>query len=97
MSKPSKKQLWSILLVVYVGVGFILSIEIFRRESKGELKTIEIEYSECEKKFNDYKNLWMKRNFLIHLDTMYNVRTVEEWCEKYDSLSCDTTILLGLD
>ena len=62
-----------------------------RRESRGELKNIEIEYSDCEKKFNTYKNLWMKQHFLIHLDTLYNVRTVEEWCEKYDSLNCDTT------
>tara|TARA_R110000824_G_scaffold311619_1_gene498748 strand:+ start:290 stop:580 length:291 start_codon:yes stop_codon:yes gene_type:complete len=96
MSKTSKKQLWAILLFVYVAVGIVLSIEIFRKESNGELKTIEIEYSKCENKFNAYKNLWMKQHFLIHLDTMYNVRTVEEWCEKYDSLNCDTTFL-GLD
>ena len=91
MSHPSKKQLWSILLCVYISVGIVLSIEIFNRESNGQFPSTEMEYSECEKKFNAYKNLWMKQHFLIHLDTMYNVRTVEEWCEKYDSLNCDTT------
>ena len=91
MSKTSKKQLWSILLGVYISVGIILSVEIFNKEDKVGLPTTEIEYSECEKKFNVYKNLWMKQHFLIHLDTMYNVKTVEDWCEKYDSLNCDTT------